>query len=326
METRRSDSQDILMLGNETKITEIILLGFQDLVDFHILLFLVFLVIYIVAITGNILILVLVIFEQRLHTPMYFFLGNISFLEFCYTSNIFPRMLSDLLTGNKMIFFSSCLTQWYTCGSLIFSESCLLCAMSYDRYLAICKPLHYATMMKTQTCVQLAATSWLNGFICFLPLLFLMLQLNYCGPNVIDHYFCDYFPILELSCSDTTVLKLLGYIVDAMFLVCPFLLIVISYVYVISAIFKIPSTTGRQKVFSTCSSHLTVISIFYGSLIVVYMLPKTEGETGTGKFSSLLYIVLPPLVNPFIYSLRNQEVRDALRNITGRIMHKKFIP
>ncbi|XP_060111150.1 olfactory receptor 6C4-like [Heteronotia binoei] len=257
---------------------------------------------------------------------MYFFLGNISFLECCYTSNIFPRMLSTLLTGNKVISFSSCFTQWYICALLIVSESCLLCAMSYDRYLAICKPLHYATMMKTQTCVQLAATSWINGFTIFLPMLILMLQLNFCGSNEIDHYFCDYFPILDLSCSDTRMLRLLSYIVAAMFVLFPFLLTVISYVYVITAIFKIPSTTGRQKVFSICSSHLTVISIFYGSLIVVYMLPKTEGKRGTEKFSSLLYIVLPPLVNPFIYSLRNQEVREAFGNILGRIMHKKLIP
>ncbi|XP_015264337.1 PREDICTED: olfactory receptor 2AP1-like [Gekko japonicus] len=314
------------MLGNETRITEFILLGFQDLADFQILLFLTFLVIYIVAVTGNILIFVLVIFDQHLHTPMYFFLGNISFLEFCYTASIFPRMLSALLTGNKVISFSSCFTQWYICATLIVTECCLLCAMSYDRYLAVCKPLHYVTMMKTQTCVQLAATSWLSGFTVFLPLLILMLQLHFCGPREMDHYFCDYSPILHLSCSDTRMLKQLSYMVAAMFVLFPFLLIVISYVYIITAIFKIPSTTGRQKVFSTCSSHLTVISIFYGSLIVVYMLPKTEGKGSTGKFSSLLYIVLPALANPFIYTLRNQEVRKALRNIIGRIIHYKLIP
>ncbi|XP_054849766.1 olfactory receptor 2AP1-like [Eublepharis macularius] len=301
------------MFGNETRITNIILLGFGDMTDFQILLFLIFLLIYIVAITGNVLMFILVIFDQHLHTPMYFFLGNISFLEVCYTSDIFPRMLLSFLTGNRILSFSSCLTQWYVCASLIVTECCLLCVMSYDRYLAVCKPLHYATMMKTQTCVQLAATSWINGFSVFLILLILILQLNFCGPNEIDHYFCDYAPILKLSCSDTRMMKQLSYVVAAMFTLSPFLLNLISYVYIIAAILKIPSTTGRKKAFSTCSSHLTLVTLFYGSIIIVYMLPKTEGKREMGKFSSLLYVVLPPLLNPFIYSLRNKEVKEALR-------------
>ncbi|XP_048372583.1 olfactory receptor 2AP1-like [Sphaerodactylus townsendi] len=319
------DCQSSLMLGNKTRITEIILLGFGDLADFQILFFLTFLVIYIVAITGNILILVLVIFDRHLHTPMYIFLGNISFLEVCYTSNIFPRMLLNLLTGKRAISFSGCFTQWYLCAVLIVSESCLFCAMSYDRYLAVCKPLHYAVMMKTQNCVQLAAASWISGFTIFLVLLILMLQLNYCGPNEIDHYFCDFMPILNLSCSDTKMIKQLNYVVAAAFVLSPFLLTLTSYVYIIAAILKISSITGRQKAFSTCSSHLIVVCIFYGSIIAVYMLPKAEGKRNTTKFPSLLYIVLPPLVNPFIYSLRNKEVKEALRNIIGRILHYKLI-
>ncbi|XP_054849771.1 olfactory receptor 2AP1-like [Eublepharis macularius] len=308
------------MLENETKITEFILLGFGELYGFQIPLFLIFLVIYIVTITGNILIFVLVIFDRHLHTPMYFFLGNLSFLDACYSSIILPRMLSALLTGNGIISFSNCLTQWYLCDSLIATECCLLCVMSYDRYLAVCKPLHYETIMKTPTSVQLAIASWINGFLAFLILLFLLLQSPFCGPNEMDHYFCDYYPLLKLSCSDTTLIEIMGFVVAVIYTLSPFLLTLTSYIYIIVAVFKIPSTCGRRKAFLTCSSHLIVVSIFYGSLLMVYMLPKAEGKRSMQKFSSLLYVVLPPLANPFIYSLRNKEVKEALRNIIGKMV------
>ncbi|XP_048372582.1 olfactory receptor 2AP1-like [Sphaerodactylus townsendi] len=315
-----------IMWRNETKITTFILLGFGDLHELQIPLFLLFLAIYIVAITGNILIFVLVIFDQHLHTPMYFFLGNLSFLEACYTSNIFPRLLLALLTGDRMISVNSCLAQWYLCSSLVATECCLLCGMSYDRYLAICKPLHYATVMNIQTCILLKVASWINGFAVFSILLLLLLKLPFCGPNEIDHYFCDYFALLKSSCSDVSFMKMLSYFVAAIFTLPPFLLTLASYVYIIAAILKIPSTTGRQKAFSTCSSHLIVISVFYGSLMIVYMFPKTEGKQDVGKFSSLLYIVLPPLINPFIYSLRNKEVKEALQNMIRRIVNSKPYP
>uniref|UniRef100_A0A670JM58 Olfactory receptor n=1 Tax=Podarcis muralis TaxID=64176 RepID=A0A670JM58_PODMU len=299
---------------NQTEITEFILLGFGEFYEVQTLLFLAFLVIYVVMMAGNILIVVLVVFDQHLHTPMYFFLGNLSFLETCYCSNLFPRMLPALLTGDRRISFTGCLMQWYLCGSLIATECCLLCVMSYDRYLAICKPLHYFTMMSTQTCIQLAAASWSNGFIAFLILLILMLQLTFCGPNEINHYFCDYFPLLKLSCSDTSLMEMLGFLV-----IPPFVLTLTSYSYIIAAILRIPSATGKQKAFSTCSSHLIVVSIFYSSLMIVYMLPKGEANKEMQKLSSLLYTVLPPLANPFIYSLRNKEVKDALRNKIGKL-------
>ncbi|KAM6451685.1 olfactory receptor 2AP1-like [Liasis olivaceus] len=302
------------MIRNQTKIAGFVLLGFGEFYKVQTLLFLSFLVIYAVAVTGNTLIVALVLFDRHLHTPMYFFLGNLSFLEVFYTSNIFPRVLSALLTGNKMISFNSCFTQWYLFGSLEATECCLLCAMSYDRYLAICKPLHYATIMQAQTCIQLVVASWVNGFVTFVILLHLMLQLTFCGSNEMDHYFCDYFSLLNLSCTDTSLIEIMSFIVAVLFTLPPFLLTLISYIYIIAAVLKIPSTTGRQKAFSTCSSHLVVVSIFYGSLMVVYMLPKNDVNRNTQKISSLLYTALPPLTNPFIYSLRNKEVKEALRN------------
>lgn len=304
------------MSGNETKITEFILRGFGELCDIQLPLFFIFLVIYLVTLIGNILIFVLVLFDRHLHTPMYVFLGNLSFLDACYSTTIFPRMLSALVTGNREISFSNCLTQWYLCGSLIATECCLLCMMSYDRYLAICKPLRYESVMKTCTCIQLAMASWINGFLAFLILLPLLLELPFCGPNEMEHYFCDYYPLLKLSCSDTTLIEIMGYVVAVIFILSPFLLTLTSYVYIMVAVLKIPSLCGRRKAFLTCSSHLIVVFIFYGSLMMVYMLPKR----GMQKFSSLLYVVLPPLANPFIYSLRNKEVKEALKNMIGKIV------
>ncbi|XP_025032829.1 olfactory receptor 2AP1-like [Python bivittatus] len=316
-----------MMLGNQTRIDKFILLGFQEFYEFQIFLFLSFLVIYIVTVIGNILILMLVIFDQHLKMPMYFFLGSLSFLEICYSSNIFPRMLSALLTGNGSISFSNCFMQWYLCSSLVATECCLLCVMSYDRYLAICKPLHYLTIMNSQTCIHLTASSWINGFAVFSILLILMLQrLTFCSSNEINHYFCNYFALLKISCSDTWLLEIMSYVVAAIFTLPPFLLTLLSYVCIIDAILKIPSVTGRQKAFSTCSSHLVVVSIFYGSLMTAYMLPRSENRD-MPKFSSFLYIALPPLANPFIYSLRNKEVREALRNNIGRfVLYKSTSP
>ncbi|XP_054849761.1 olfactory receptor 6C3-like [Eublepharis macularius] len=313
------------MFENQTRITEFILLGFGDIYEFRIHLILAFLVISIVTVMGNILILLLVVFDQHFNTPMYFFLGNLSFLEACYSSNLFPSTVWALLTGNKTVSFGSCLAQWYIFGSLEIAECCLLCVMSYDRYLAICKPLHYATIMKTQTYIWLAATSWFNGFFTFLILLILMLQLPFCGPNEMDNYFCDYFPLLTLSCSDTSLMKMLGIVEAAVFTLPPFFLTLTSYVYIIAAILKIPSSTGRKKAFSTCSSHLVLVTIFYGSLMTAYMIPKQEMKREMEKYSSLLYTVLPPLLNPFIYSLRNKEVKDALRNNVDRFCHTKQV-
>ncbi|XP_053218548.1 olfactory receptor 6C4-like [Podarcis raffonei] len=302
------------MLGNQTKMAEFILLGFREFYELQTLLFLTFLVIYVGTITGNILTFALIVFDQHLHTPMYFFLGNLSFLEACCSSNIFPRMLLALITGDRRISYNSCLTQWYLFGSLEAAECFLLCVMSYDRYLAICKPLHYATTMKTQTSIHLAAASWFSGFIACLILLILILQLMFCGPNEMDHYFCEYFPLLRLSCSDTSVLEIASYIVAVIFTFPPFVLTITSYVYIIAAILRIPSATGRQKAFSTCSSHLIVVSIFYGTLMIEYMIPKSTENREMQKISSLLYTALSPLANPFIYSLRNKEVKNSLRN------------
>uniref|UniRef100_A0A8C0GEN6 Olfactory receptor n=1 Tax=Chelonoidis abingdonii TaxID=106734 RepID=A0A8C0GEN6_CHEAB len=295
---------------NQTVVTEFIFLGFGDLPDLQILLFLMFLMIYIATVSGNIIIIALVVADQHLHTPMYFFLGNLSCLETCYTSTILPQMLANLLIGEKTISFSGCFTQLYFFCALAATECYLLAAMSYDRYLAICKPLHYSAIMNSRFCLQLAAGSWLNGCLATVIFVLFMSHLIFCGPNEIDHFFCDLIPLIKLSCSDTYLIVLLDFVLAYVFTLPPFLLTLTSYMCILTTILRIPSTTGRQKAFSTCSSHLIVVTIYYGTLMVVYMLPKRD----TLMFS-VFYTVLTPMLNPLIYSLRNKEVKEALRKV-----------
>ncbi|XP_039356645.1 olfactory receptor 6N1-like [Mauremys reevesii] len=298
--------------GNQMAITEFILLGFGDLPDLQILLFLMFQVIYMATVAGNTLIVVLIVADQHLHTPMYFFLGNLSCLETCYTSTILPRLLASLLTGDRTISVSGCFTQLYFYGSLGCSECYLLAAMSYDRYLAICKPLHYSTLMNSRFCLQLAAGSWLNGFLAITIFVLFLSELIFCGPNEIDHFYCDAIPLMELSCSDTHQVILVDFIIACVFTLPPFLLTLTSYLCIISTILRIPSTTGRQKAFSTCSSHLIVVTIFYGSIMTMYLLLKHDKLKDLNNVLSLCYTVLTPLVNPLIYGLRNREVKETL--------------
>ncbi|CAM5156990.1 unnamed protein product [Eretmochelys imbricata] len=303
---------------NQKAITEYFLLGFRDLPDLQILLFLMFLVIYMATVVGNTLIVVLIVADQHLHSPMSFFLGNLSCVETCYTSAMLPRMLASLLTGDKTISVRGCITQLDFFGSLAGTECCLLAAMSYDRYLAICKPLHYSTLMNIRFSFHLAAGSWLNGLWAITILVLFLSQLTFCGPNEIDHFYCDAIPLIELSCSDTHQVILMDFILACVFTLPPFLLTLTSYMCIIATILRIPSTTGRQKDFSTCSSHLIVVTIFYGTLIIVYMLPKRDTLRDLNKVVSLCYTVLTPLVNPLIYSLRNREVKEALRKAVSK--------
>ncbi|XP_034642610.1 olfactory receptor 2AP1-like [Trachemys scripta elegans] len=297
---------------NQTAVTEFILLGFGDLPDLQILLFLMFLVTYIATVVGNTLIMVLVVADQHLHTPMYFFLGHLSCLETCYTSTFLPRLLASLLTEDRTISVSGCFTQMYFSGSLAATECYLLAAMSYDRYLAICKPLHYSVLMNTKFCLQLAAGSWFNGFLVITIFVLFISQLKFCGPNQINHFYCDPIPLMELSCSDTHLMLLFNFILVSIFTLPPFLLTLTSYVCIVASILRIPSTTKRQKAFSTCSSHLIVVTIFYGTPMIVYMLPKRNTLRDLNKVLSLCFTVLTPLVNPLIYSLRNREVKEDL--------------
>ncbi|XP_053218585.1 olfactory receptor 1019-like [Podarcis raffonei] len=299
---------------NHTHVTEFILLGFGDHHQLLlILLFLLFLFIYIVTMAGNILIILLVATDRHLHTPMYFFLGNLSCLETFCSSNILPRMLSSFLTGRKVISVNACFVQHYFFGFFGGVECYLLSAMSYDRYLAICKPLHYVTMMNGKLCFQLIVSSWFSGFLSITMTTIIMSKLVFCGDNKIDHFFCDTFPIIELFCGDTSTLKWYIYVLCSVFTFPPSILTFTSYTFIIIAIMKIPSATGKQKAFSTCSSHLLVVAIFYGTLMAVYVIPNTDRLNALHKVFSICYTILTPMINPIIYSLRNKEVKEAVR-------------
>ncbi|GAB0193877.1 olfactory receptor 1020-like [Grus japonensis] len=297
---------------NQTGITEFILLGFGDLPDLQVPLFLLFLVIYVMTVTGNILVLVLVAANRHLHTPMYFFLSNLSSLETCYSSTILPKLLASFLTGNRNISYSSCMTQFFIFAFLVGVECYLLAVMSYDRYLAVCKPLHYITVMNHKLCIALTAGAWVSGFMISFVITLLMLQMVFCDRTEIDHFFCDFTPVIKCSGSDTFLIEAVTSLMAATCTTPPFLFTVASYILITTNVLRIPSATGRQKAFSTCSSHLIVVTLFYTALILVYMLPKAYNLTAFNKLFSVFYTVVTPLVNPLIYSLRNKEVRGAL--------------
>uniref|UniRef100_A0A8C9J248 Olfactory receptor n=2 Tax=Panthera tigris TaxID=9694 RepID=A0A8C9J248_PANTA len=297
---------------NMTQISEFILLGFGELHGLQFLLFGLFLVIYVVTVIGNIVILTVVSADRSLHTPMYFFLGHFSFLEIGYTTTIEPMMLRTLLSAHVPISFPGCACQFYFFAALVATECFFLAVMSYDRYIAICNPLHYSSIMDYRGCLQLAGASWVAGFLAPILLMILTFQLTFCTTNEIDHFFCDLKPIMKLACTDTQVAEMTSFICTSLFALGPFMLTLASYTHIISTILRIPSTTGKQRAFSTCSSHLIVVSLYYGTLGIVYGFPSGPQYEDLLKLLSLLYTVLTPALNPIIYTLRNKDVKVAL--------------
>ncbi|XP_075128765.1 olfactory receptor 6N1-like [Leptodactylus fuscus] len=298
---------------NLTVVPEFFLLGFQTSQGLRFILFCLLLVVYCGTICGNLLIITLVSTSQNLHTPMYFFISQLSISDILLTTDIDPNMLHILLNNGGPITFIGCMTQLYFfCASEVF-ECLLLTVMSYDRYVAICNPLHYNSIMTSARCVRLAVACWLSGLSSAFVSILMTQMLNFCGPNIIDHFFCDLVPLLEIACSDTFIIKLQDALLSIPAAFIPTIIIVTSYVRIVIVILRIPSSTGRQKAFSTCSSHLIVVSIFYWSLFTVYVVP-TGGQSSTiSKLLSLLYTVLTPLMNPIIYSLRNTDIKKAVQ-------------
>ncbi|XP_069828891.1 olfactory receptor 6N2-like [Dendropsophus ebraccatus] len=296
-----------------TPVTEFIIFGFPSLQQYQLLLFCVFLLIYLFTITGNGSIFSLVILVRRLHTPMYFFVGNLSFLDLSYATVTIPKMLAKFSMDLDTISYMACLAQMYIFESLAAVECLLLVVMAYDRYVAICSPLHYPTIMTKRRYLLLMAMTWSCGFILVLPFLISALNLQFCGPNIIHHYYCDHPPLLQLACTDTSINVAVGSTIGACILLITFTLIVISYIKIILAILKINSREGRMKTFSTCGSHFAVVSIFYLPLIFMYVRPKASYSSDVDSLVALLYTVLTPMMNPVIYSLRNKDIIEAFK-------------
>ncbi|XP_030066629.1 olfactory receptor 5V1-like [Microcaecilia unicolor] len=306
---------------NHSKVTEFIILGFSEFPEIQLLLFLVFLIIYLMSLTGNLLIIFTVCSDSHLHSPMFFFLSNLSFLEICYVTDIVPKLLTVLIAQNKTISFMQCMMQMYLFLACTITEFHLLTAMAYDRYVAICNPLHYTITMNRKVCITLASVSWMTGFLDPVPHVTLMSQSSFCSSNEINHFFCDLTALMTLSCSGTSMIENINFIEGPFVGFTPFILTIISYVYIISAILKIQSAKGRQKAFSTCSSHLTVVLLFYGTSLGVYMRPKSAYSLNLNKLLTVVYITAIPLLNPLIYSLRNKELKGSVWKATRKVQN-----
>ncbi|XP_030066614.1 olfactory receptor 1019-like [Microcaecilia unicolor] len=303
---------------NHTKVTEFIILGFYEFPEMQLFLFILFLIIYLMCLTGNLLIIFTVCSDSHLHSPMFFFLCNLSFLEICYVTVTMPKLLAVLIAQNKTISFMQCMIQMYLFLVCTDVEFYLLTAMAYDRYVAICKPLHYTIIMNKKVSIILAIASWIIAFLMPVSYVTLISQSFFCSSNKINNLFCDATALMSLSCSGTYVIETLTYIEGSLLGFTPLILTIISYVYIISAILKMHSAKGRQKAFSTCSSHLTVVLLFYGTSLGVYMRPKSAYSMDLNKLLTVVYITVIPLLNPLIYSLRNKELKETLWKTTRR--------
>ncbi|KAM9121273.1 olfactory receptor 10AG1-like [Pangshura tecta] len=304
--------------GNHTTTPGFILLGFSNLTNLQGLLIVVFLVIYMVILLGNGVIILVTVLDSALQTPMYFFLRNLSFVEICYSSVTLPKMVASCLAEDGSISFIGCAAQMYFFLLLAGTECFLLTAMAYDRYVAICNPLRYTHIVNREFCATMVGGSWFVSILLHFGQTYSVFSLPFCGSHEINHFFCDVPPLLELSCVDTYRNKMVIFVAVLLFLIIPFFLIVISYIKIARTILKMPSAQGRRKAFSTCSSHLIVVTLFYGSSMIVYLDPKSKESVDTNKLLSLFYTIVTPMFNPFIYSLRNKEVKAALRKLIGR--------
>ncbi|XP_039730597.1 LOW QUALITY PROTEIN: olfactory receptor 6Y1-like [Pteropus medius] len=303
----------ILDTGNQTATTHFILLGFPTQPGFQLLLFFFFLAIYLLTLLENFLIILAIHSDGQLYKPMYFFLSHLSFLELWYVTVISPKMLVDFFNHDKIISFNGCMTQLYFFVTFVCTEYILLAVMAFDRYVAICNPLRYSVIMTNQLCGTLAGGCWFCGFMTAMIKMVFIARLHYCGTPRINHYFCDISPLLNVSCEDSSQAELVDFFLALMVIAVPLCAVVASYVIIITTIIRIPSSHGRQKAFSTCASHLTIVILFYSTTLFTYAHPKLMYTYSSNKVVSLLYTVIVPLLNPIIYCLRNREVKSALK-------------
>ncbi|XP_017379801.1 olfactory receptor 6M1 [Cebus imitator] len=306
-------------MGNWSTVTEFTLIAFPALLDIRISLFMLLVLTYTLTTTGNIIIISLIRIDHRLQTPMYFFLSNLSFLDILYTTVITPKLLACLLGEKKTISFAGCMTQTYFYFFLGTVEFILLAVMSFDRYVAICDPLRYTVIMNSRTCFLLVLGCWVGAFLSVLVPAIVVTRLPYCRKEI-NHFFCDIAPLLQVACINTHLIEKINLLLSALVILSSLAFTTGSYVCIISTILSIPSNQGRQKAFSTCASHITVVSIAYGSNIFVYVRPNQKSSLDYDKVAAVLITVVTPLLNPFIYSLRNEKVKKVLSETVNRIM------
>ncbi|XP_010595843.3 olfactory receptor 6C6-like [Loxodonta africana] len=306
-------------MKNQSREIQFIPLGLTDDPQLQIVMFIFLFLNYILSVMGNLSIILLTLLDPRLKTPMYFFLRNFSFLEILLITICIPRFLTTIVTKNKIISYNDCVSQLFFFLFLGVTEFYLLAAMSYDRYVAICKPLHYPFIMRSKVSYELVLSSWTAGFLITFPPLVMGLKLEFCASKVIDHFMCDTSPILQISCTDTHFLEMISFVSVVVTLVVTLLLVILSYTYIVKTILKIPSAQKRTKAFSTCSSHMAVVSLTYGSCIFIYMKPSAKERVTLSKGVAVIYTSVAPLLNPFIYSLRNQQVKQAFKDTLKKV-------
>nr|XP_044985971.1 olfactory receptor 1361 [Jaculus jaculus] len=298
---------------NQSRVSEFLLLGLSRQPRQQQLLFLLFLTMYLATVLGNLLILLAVGTDSRLRTPMYFFLCHLSFVDICFSSTTVPKVLASHILKSQAISFSGCLTQMYFVFMFVDMDNFLLAAMAYDRFVAICHPLHYTTKMTHQLCALLVGGSWVVATLNSLLHTLLMSQLSFCADNVIPHFFCDVTPLLKLSCSDTHLNETMILTEGALIMITPFVCTLASYIHIARAVLRVSTARGRWKAFSTCGSHLAVVCLFYGTIIAVYFSPSSAHSAGQDTAATVLYTVVTPMLNPFIYSLRNRDLKGKLK-------------
>uniref|UniRef100_A0A8D1VYB4 Olfactory receptor n=1 Tax=Sus scrofa TaxID=9823 RepID=A0A8D1VYB4_PIG len=308
-------TERIMDPGNHSSVTEFILAGLTEQPELQLPLFLLFLGIYMVTVVGNLGMITLIGLSSHLHTPMYYFLSNLSFIDLCHSTVITPKMLLNFVTEKNIISYTECMTQLYFFIVFIIAEGYMLAAMAYDRYVAICNPLLYNVTMSYQRCFQLTVGVYILAITGSTVHTGFMLRLLFCKANVVNHYFCDLFPLLELSCSSIYINQLLVILLSAFNILTPSLTILASYVFILSSILQIHSTEGRSKAFSTCSSHISAVAVFFGSAAFMYLQPSSVSSMDQGKVSSVFYTCIVPMLNPLIYSLRNRDVKFVLKKI-----------
>nr|XP_027798176.2 olfactory receptor 502 [Marmota flaviventris] len=309
---------DSLVNGNHTAVTEFILLGLTDDSVLCVFLFVIILCIYLVTICGNLSTIILIRVSSQLHHPMYFFLSHLAFADIGFSSSVTPNMLVNFLVERNAISYLGCATQL---GSVVFFgtvECFLLAVMAYDRFVAICNPLLYSTKMSTQVFLQLLVVAYTGGFLNASIFSLSFFSLLFCGPNGVNHFFCDFAPLVELSCSDVSIIAFVSSFSAGSIIVVTAFVIAISYIYILITILRMSSTEGRHKAFSTCTSHLTAVTLYYGTITFIYVMPKSSYSTDQNKVVSVFYTVVIPMLNPLIYSLRNQEIKGTLKRVLGR--------